>query len=71
MGQLHIFTQSIEATWSACKRQMRHLQGIARDDMPAYLYNYMFRRAHKQDGCDHNELFRQMLYWIRSYNGFN
>ena len=60
-----IHTQSIEATWKACKQSMKHLQGTTQENMPTYLYNYMFRRS-----LGHEQIFQNMLYWIRQYNGF-
>ena len=60
-----IHTQSIESTWGAVKRDMKHLSGISRDELNSYLYNYMFRRAHNR-----KDIFQNMIYWIRQYDGF-
>ncbi len=60
-----VHTQSIEATWKAVKQTMKHLHGTTVENLPSYLFNYMFRRAH-----GHMEVFQNMLYWIRQYNGF-
>lgn len=63
-----VHTQGIEATWSAVKRSLKHLQGISLHDLDSYLYNYMFRRSLGPIG--QKEIFQNMLYWIREYNGF-
>ncbi len=57
--QPHVHTQTIEATWGALKRGLKHLMGTSDALLPTYLFQYMFRRAHNNE-----HIFENILYWI-------
>ncbi len=57
-----VHTQSIEATWGALKRSLKHLMGTSEQLFPTYLYQYMFRRAH-----NNQLILENLLYWIVQY----
>ena len=56
-----IRSQQIEARWGAVKRTLK--QHTSRNLLPTYLFQYMFRVAHKDD--PNNKLMKHLLFWIR------
>ncbi|TMS33597.1 hypothetical protein L596_001320 [Steinernema carpocapsae] len=54
-----VHTQSIEATWGAIKRGMKHLGGTQEQIFRSYLYQYVFRRMYK-----HKRIFEHLLIAI-------
>ena len=55
-----IHTQSVEATWRALKTNLRHLHGTSPELLPTYIFQYMFRRFHKN-----RKIFQCLLEEIR------
>ena len=57
-----VHTQSIEATWGALKRTLKHLAGVKRDLFQGYMDNYIFRRAH-----GNVKIMQHILFWLVHY----
>ncbi len=55
-----VHTQTIEARWRDLKNSLKYLSGGTNYRLcDTYLYNYMFRRYHKNE-----KIWQNILYWV-------